>query len=323
MGNSFILFSIIVPVYNDDLHLPRCLDSILSQTYREYECILINDGSTDNCPAICDDYSKKDKRISVFHKKNEGISKTRQFGLDHAKGSYIFFIDSDDWIELSCFDNVYQTIKDENADILYIDFYNESSNGKEKTCIQKPCVNDNDKAIKQIVKGELFSCLWNIVLKRDFYINNKLRFHETVNYGEDTLFIVEALFSKPIIKKIDGTFYHHTFNRNSFTQHNKKAKFIERIKFIEQLNLLFEKYNRLDLKKYNFIPINDKYEMLKSGIFSKEEYHKLFDIKINIGYLTQYGVLKYIIMSLAETNLYCFIKYLLTFYQKYKKVRIN
>ena len=318
-----MLFSIIVPVYNDDIHLPQCIDSILSQTYQEFECLLIDDGSTDNCPAICDSYSKKDKRICVYHKKNEGISKTRQFGLDHAKGSYIFFIDSDDWIELSYFDNVYQTIKDENADILFMDFYNESSNGKEKLCVQKPCVNDNDKAIKQVVKGELFSCLWNTVFKRDFYINNKLKFHETVNYGEDTLFIVEALFFKPIIKKINGTFYHHTFNKNSFTQRNKKTKFVERIKFNEQLNILFEKYNRLDLKKYNFIFINDKYEILKSEIFSKEEYHELFKIKINIGYLTQYGVLKYIIMSLAETNLYCFIKYLLTFSQKYKKVRID
>jgi len=309
-------FSVIVPVYNDDIHLSRCLDSILSQTYTEFECFLIDDGSTDNCPVICDNYSKKDKRINVYHKKNEGISKTRQFGLDHAKGSYIFFIDSDDWIESSYFDNVYKTIKDENADILYIDFYNESSNGKQKLCVQKPCVKDNDKAIKQVVKGELFSCLWNIVIKRDFYINNKLRFHEAINYGEDTLFIVEVLFFKPVIKKINGTFYHHTFNKNSFTQHNKKAKFAERIKFIEQLNLLFEKYNRLDLKKYNFISINDKYEMLKSGIFSKEEYQNLFKININFGYLTQYGILKYIIMSLAETNLYCFIKCLLTFYQK-------
>jgi glycosyltransferase involved in cell wall biosynthesis len=318
MENTDILFSIIVPVYNDDLHLPHCLDSILSQTYREFECLLIDDGSTDTCPVICDNYSKKDKRISVYHKKNEGISKTRQFGLDHANGSYIFFIDSDDWIESSCFDNIYKTIKDENVDILYMDFYNESSNGKEKLCIQKPCINDNEKAIKQVVKGELFSCLWNIVLRRDFYLGNKLKFHETVNYGEDTLFILEAFFSKPKVKKLDGAFYHHTFNKNSFTQHNKKAKFIERIKFIEQLNILFEKYNRLDLKKYNFIPINDKYEMLVSGIFSKEEYQKLFTININFEYLKQFGIYKYIILSLAETNFYYIARNLLTFSRNLK-----
>jgi len=313
-----MIFSIIVPVYNDDVHLPQCLDSILSQTYKEFECLLIDDGSTDNCPVICDSYSKKDNRICVFHKKNEGISKTRQFGLDHAKGSYVFFIDSDDWIELSYIDNVYQTIKDENADILYMDFYNESPNGKQKLCVQKPCVKNNDDTVKQVVKGELFSCLWNIVLKRDFYINNKIKFHETVNYGEDTLFIVEALLYKPKINRVNGAFYHHTFNKNSFTQHNKKAKFIERIKFIEQLNLLFEKYNRLDLLKYNFIPINDKYEMLASGIFSKEEYQKLFAININFGYLQQFGIFKYIILSLAETNFYYIARSLLNFSKKLK-----
>jgi glycosyltransferase involved in cell wall biosynthesis len=311
MENPCILFSIIVPVYNDDLHLPHCLDSILSQTYSDFECLLIDDGSTDTCPAICDNYSVKDKRISVFHKKNEGISKTRQFGLDHAKGSYIIFIDSDDWVESFYIDNAYRSIKDESADILYFNFYNESSNGKEKLFIQKPNVKYNDKAIKQVVKGELFSCLWNIIFKKDFYINNNLRFNETVNYGEDTLFIIEALFFKPKIKKINGVFYHHTFNKDSFTQQNKKVKFIERIKFIEQLNILFEKYNRLDLKKYNFIPVNDKYEMLASGIFSKEEYQKLFKININFGYLKQFGVYKYIILSLAETNLYYFARSLL------------
>ena len=318
MENPHILFSIIVPVYNDDYHLPRCLDSILSQTYRDFECLLIDDGSTDTCPAICDDYSKKDRRVNVFHKENEGISKTRQFGIDRAKGSYIIFIDSDDWIESSCFDNIYKTINDENADILYMDFYNESSNGREELRVQKPCVNNNDKAIKQVVKGELFSCLWNIVLKRDFYINKKLRFHETVNYGEDTLFIVEALFLKPKIKSLDGAFYHHTFNRNSFTQKNKKEKLIERIKFIEQLNLLFEKYDRIDLKKYNFIPINDKYEMLKLEMFSKEEYHKLFTIDINFGYLKQFGIYKYIILSLAETNFYYIARSLLIFSRNLK-----
>ena len=318
MSNSNTLFSVIVPVYNDDLHLPRCLDSILTQTYQEFECLLINDGSTDTCPIICDNYSKKDKRINVYHKKNEGISKTRQFGLDHAKGSYVLFIDSDDWIETSYFINIYQSIKDENADILYINFYNESTKGKQELYIQKPCVNDNDKVIKQILKGELYSCLWNIVFKKDFYINNKLKFNKSVNYGEDTLFIVEALFNKPTIKRINGTFYHHTFNINSFTQYDKKAKFIERINFINQFNELFDKYNRLDLKKYNFIPINDKYEMLTSGLFSREEYHKIYTLKINLSYIIQIGIRKFILLSLAETNLYYFARRLIIFNRKLK-----
>jgi len=318
MSNSNTLFSVIVPVYNDDLHLPRCLDSILTQTYQEFECLLINDGSTDTCPIICDNYSKKDKRINVYHKKNEGISKTRQFGLDHAKGSYVLFIDSDDWIETSYFINIYQSIKDENADILYINFYNESTKGKQELYIQKPCVNDNNKVIKQILKGELYSCLWNIVFKKDFYINNKLKFNKSVNYGEDTLFIVEALFNKPTIKRINGTFYHHTFNINSFTQYDKKAKFIERINFINQFNELFDKYNRLDLKKYNFIPINDKYEMLTSGLFSREEYHKIYTLKINLSYIIQIGIRKFILLSLAETNLYYFARRLIIFNRKLK-----
>jgi glycosyltransferase involved in cell wall biosynthesis len=96
-----IYFSIIVPVYNVEEYLKRCIESLIEQTYKNIEIILVDDGSTDNCSAMCDSLAKKDKRIKAFHKNNGGLSDARNFGLRKAKGEYILFVDSDDYIELN------------------------------------------------------------------------------------------------------------------------------------------------------------------------------------------------------------------------------
>ncbi|MDR2409141.1 MAG: glycosyltransferase, partial [Bacteroidales bacterium] len=93
------VLSIIVPVYKVEPYLRRCIDSILAQTFTDFECILIDDGSPDGCPAICDEYAEKDKRIMVIHQENEGVSAARNAGLDIAKGEWIGFVDSDDWCD--------------------------------------------------------------------------------------------------------------------------------------------------------------------------------------------------------------------------------
>jgi len=314
------LISIIVPVYNDDIHLPRCLDSILTQTYKEFECLLIDDGSNDNCPVICDNYSNKDKRINVYHKKNEGISKTRQFGLDHAKGSYIFFIDSDDWIEQNFFMEAMQKLTNTNTDILFMDFFKETVGGRTRSVSRKPFALDSETVIKLVLEGKLLSCLWNVIIKRNLYIQNKVCFTEDINYGEDSLFIIELLLKNPKIDYLKGAYYHHTFNRNSFTRENKKARYTERIKFIKRLFILLEEYNRNDLEKYNFFPLNDKYEMLNCGEFSKEEYQLLFKPIITFYYLKRTGLRKYFLLVLAETDFYFIAKFIALFIQKIRKV---
>ena len=93
------LITVVVPVYKVEEYIYKCVDSIINQTYKNLEIILVDDGSPDNCPKICDDYSKKDKRIKVIHKKNGGVSSARNEGLKITKGNYIVFVDSDDWIE--------------------------------------------------------------------------------------------------------------------------------------------------------------------------------------------------------------------------------
>lgn len=109
--------SIIVPVYNVSKYIRKCLDTIINQTYTNLEIILIDDGSTDDSGNICDEYAKRDKRIKVIHKENEGLSIARNTGIKNATGKYIGFIDSDDWIDLDMYNRLYNNLKNENAEI--------------------------------------------------------------------------------------------------------------------------------------------------------------------------------------------------------------
>lgn len=124
------LISVIVPVYNVEAYLRRCIDSILAQTYVNLEIILVDDGSTDMCGAICDEYAEKDDRIKVIHKENGGLSDARNAGLNAFTGKYVTFIDSDDWIEKEFIGYLHQLIVDNNADLSVCDFNYIDSNGK-------------------------------------------------------------------------------------------------------------------------------------------------------------------------------------------------
>ena len=111
------LISVIVPIYNVEKYLERCLDSIIKQTYKNLDIILVDDGSIDNSTKICDEYVKKDSRIKVIHKENGGLSDARNVGIDNSDGKYICFIDSDDYIELDMIENLYDGIVKNNANI--------------------------------------------------------------------------------------------------------------------------------------------------------------------------------------------------------------
>ena len=127
MPNSLI--TIIVPVYNSEKTLHRCVDSILDQTYQNFEILLINDGSKDHSGDICDEYAKSDTRGRVFHKENKGVSAARNTGLDNAKGAWVSFVDSDDWISSEYLNVLYKEAIVTNADVVTCDFFEVVRNG--------------------------------------------------------------------------------------------------------------------------------------------------------------------------------------------------
>ncbi len=186
--------SIIVPVYNVEKYLSQCIDSILMQTYGDYELLLINDGSKDASGRICDEYARKDDRVIVFHKTNGGVSSARNFGICQAKGDWISFVDSDDWVEKECYSSLMDD--DEVADLTYFGCCCCYIDGSRTTF--SPCnffSTDKDSIEKQLSwlkcnyqNFEYLGYTWNKLFKKDLIDKYNIRFVEDLAMREDELF---------------------------------------------------------------------------------------------------------------------------------------
>lgn len=193
---SNILVSIIVPVYNTGEYLYKCLESIVNQNLQEIELILIDDGSTDNSGKICDFYSKKDKRVRVIHKKNEGVSIARNVGIQAAKGEYIGFIDSDDWIEKNMYQEMYYHAKNVGADIVMCDAYTVYDNDRreadtigslnESVFLQK-------KSITPLNLREIAGAAWRCIYKKELFKIHAVQFPIGLPLSEDRIFNLNAI----------------------------------------------------------------------------------------------------------------------------------
>lgn len=181
------LISIIVPVYNVEQYLSKCIDSLLVQTYKHFEVLLIDDGSPDNCPEICDCYAAQDARIKVFHKKNGGQSSARNLGLDHAKGEYIAFVDSDDYVSPFYLERLYQRITEDHADLSICGYQEieQSALNHSKTIMRNDGVVEQENVWRWEIEGfyMLAVALWNKLFKAELW--KELRFKEG-KYAEDS-----------------------------------------------------------------------------------------------------------------------------------------
>ena len=179
-----LAISIIVPVYNVEKYLNRCFDSILNQTFTDFELILVDDGSTDNSGIICYEYKTKDNRIKVIHKENGGLSSARNAGLDIARGKYIGFVDSDDFINKDMYKILFDTIQANNSDMVICDYYkvNEDDINKFRN-LKCNCENIKIKNLNNLesidnlfLTGEKFIYAWNKLYKRELF--NDLRYEK-------------------------------------------------------------------------------------------------------------------------------------------------
>ena len=182
------LLSIIVPVYKAEKHLDRCVESILSQTYGNIELVLVDDGSPDACPAMCDAWAEKDGRIKVIHKPNGGLSSARNAGLDACTGDYIGFVDSDDWIEPDMYEYLLNIGMKNNADVSRCEFVIEAENSDITVDSQNDSelrVLSGDELIIELVNGGYNEgVMWNKLYKRRLF--NSVRFKEGITI-EDCL----------------------------------------------------------------------------------------------------------------------------------------
>jgi len=214
------VISIIVPIYNAEKHLRRCLDSILAQTFMDFECILINDGSSDNCSVICEEYAQKDKRFVVIHQQNKGVSAARNAGLDVAKGEWVGFVDSDDWIDIEMFSILYEYTAKYNADISICGVRIIPTNEQNKYENGFKILNQEEALLMMFQNGKKtfggYSC--NKLVKANIISQNNLRFDSSINYMEDLLFFYQVFKHAKIIVYAPNPYYNYYTNSESITK---------------------------------------------------------------------------------------------------------
>ena len=180
------LISVIVPIYKVEEYLDRCVESLVNQTYKNLEIILVDDGSPDNCPKMCDDWAKKDSRIKVVHKKNGGLSDARNAGFEVATGDIISFIDSDDWIEPEMFETMLSQMEKDDSDIVScgVNWVEENGSVIRTVTVSEDSVRDTHTAMQELINdNRVKQHVWNKLYKYDMIKDipfEKGKYHEDV-----------------------------------------------------------------------------------------------------------------------------------------------
>lgn len=211
------LISVLIPTYNVEKHIRRCIESILAQTYQNWELILVDDGSPDSSGSICDEYAKNDNRIKVIHKCNGGSASARNAGLSVATGDYITFVDGDDWIESDGIDKMMQCAETKNADIVMADFTIEQSDGS--CSIRKEGFSNPDatELMKAMMKGKLHGSNCNKIYRRSLIVANDIHFIDGADYTEDLAFNIKLLTLTNKIAYLPIAYYHYCIYDNSMS----------------------------------------------------------------------------------------------------------
>ena len=217
------MISIIVPVYKVEPYLRTCVDSILHQTYEDFELILIDDGSPDRCGEICEEYKRQDMRVRVFHKENEGLAAARNFGLREAIGSYIGFVDSDDWIEPNMFQILLSRLEYTKADISISGYwYDKGSISKEAQLEAR--LYEREEALKALIEGKINNAVWNKLYRKELF--DGIVFPEGRNY-EDIAVLHEILFKAKKVVIVSTLEYHYRVRCESITKTYTAANMID------------------------------------------------------------------------------------------------
>ena len=218
------MISIIVPVYKVEEYLRRCIDSILSQTYKDFELILVDDGSPDNCGAICDEYAQKDSRITVIHKENGGLSSARNAGLEIAKGDYIGFVDSDDEIAPRCYEALHYFMETDGSDIVTYNHNSIPDTDKWIPMGENRVVVDSETVLREF-SDKYYKMIGDTVMTKLYKkkIFNNLRFKEGIIY-EDAAILPYSIKESHRITVLPFSFYFYTFSEGSIMRSSFSSK---------------------------------------------------------------------------------------------------
>lgn len=227
--------SVIIPVYNAEKYLHKCVDSVLNQTLDDIEIILVDDGSTDTSPAICDDYERQYDNIKVIHKENGGASVARNVGLDNATGEYVGFVDSDDYIAPEMYEKLLYVCKEQQCEMAICNYQTIKNGkvfgtGKIKFPVNVRISHDELAKIMETANdGGYLWFNWNKIFSRNVIEGNNIRFKTEVQYGEDTPFNMEAMLNSTGVAFIDETLYFYEQTENSAMRSRHKHNFPEKL----------------------------------------------------------------------------------------------
>lgn len=276
--------SVIVPIYKVEKYLKKCIDSILEQTYSNLEIILVDDGSPDNCPNICDEYAKKDSRIIVIHKKNGGLSDARNFGIEKATGKYIAFIDSDDYITCDYIEYLYKLIVDNNGDVSIVlpqIFYDDQDNVMIKNKKERINVYDSKTALlTMLYQKEFDTSAWGKLYKTEFF--GDIKFPVGKLY-EDISTIYKTFLKSNIIVYSNQKKYFYLKRKDSIMGRSFKEKDMD---YIYQAESMYNNVKNIDSEieiAARCRLINANFSILKKIIIKKENNKSVKEkIKYNI-----------------------------------------
>ncbi len=223
--------SIIVPVYKVEPYLRKCIDSILAQTFTDFELILVDDGSPDQCPQICDDYASKDDRIIVIHQPNKGVSAARNAGLDKAKGKYIGFVDSDDWIEPDMYEEMIHSIVSTNSDVVICAAkYENEDQSVQRIDLSQSTSYSCDELLLELfgMPTKIGGACWNKLIRFDTVKN--VRFDSNIAIAEDWIYLFNCFIEvKAGAHHLPSAFYHVVERLGSATRTNNVSVYSQMI----------------------------------------------------------------------------------------------
>lgn len=242
--------SIIVPVYNAQNYIKRCIDSILTQEYTDYELILVDDGSKDASGSICDEYAAKDPRIRVIHKENTGVSDTRNIGIGEARGTYLQFLDSDDWITPDATKLLVRAAAEHHCDLVIADFYRVvGERVAHKGDIEEDGVLTKEEFAAHMMENPAdfyYGVLWNKLYRRDLIEKYRLRMDTSVSWCEDFLFNLEYILHADIFYALQAPIYYYVKTKGSLASQGMSIT-----KTIKMKLMVFEYYNNFYKNVYD------------------------------------------------------------------------
>lgn len=280
------LVSIIVPVYKAEKYIYQCIDSLLAQTYRNIEVILVDDGSPDHCGKICDEYAAKDCRVKVIHQQNGGVSVARQTGIDHATGEYSIHADPDDWVEPNMIEELVTKAVADNADMVICDFYRESKSDRIHVC-QNPGDDLSASAVlRKILSQQLHGSCWNKLVNRS-RIEGIGFTPEDLCILEDELYNIRILTRSIKVTYLPKALYHYRIdNEDSLCNTISDKSFKSKVKAVSEIES-FCLANVAGIVSLDFIPIkrNVLFDALRTKRYEalRELYPEQKEAMINSG----------------------------------------